>query len=213
MIGWKRLHDLTITLGERTPVFPGDPPFQRRSVHSLACGDETEVSTFQFCAHNGTHLDLPAHFIAGNPTLESLPPENFILPAVLIDNGTVPFVGPEAVRNSDAAPGEALLLRTANSAAGILTSDHFEEEYAYLAPEAAEACVELGVAMIGMDCFSVDRYGAIGYPSHRILLGAGVLILEGIDLSAVEPGRYTLIALPLKAEGAEASPVRAVLLK
>ncbi len=205
--------DISITIEQGMPVYPGDPPFQHRKVTSLAGGDAAEVSAFDICAHTGTHLDLPSHFIAGQPTLESLPPENFIMPAVLIDNGEGEVVGPEAVANSGAETGEALLIRTTNSHSGVLSAGDFRHDYVYLTPDAAEACVGLGLALVGMDCFCVDRFGNEDYPSHKILLSAGTLILEGIDLAAAEPGHYTLAAIPLKISGAEASPVRAVLLQ
>ncbi len=211
--GFKKVLDISITIEHTMPVYPGDPRFEHREVLSFADGDKARVSAFNLCAHTGTHLDLPSHFFDGQPTLESLPPENFILPAVLIDNGEGESVGQQAIINSGAQSGEALLIRTTNSSSGVLTGSEFRRDYVYLAPEAAEACVELGLALVGMDCFCVDRFGSEDYPSHQILLGAGLLILEGIDLSEAVQGRYTLAALPLKISGAEASPVRAVLLQ
>jgi arylformamidase len=179
----------------------------------LAAGDSSQVSEFRLGAHAGTHIDLPAHFITGAPTLESLPPERFILPAVVADNGRNPVVEEAIVSESGALTGEALLIRTENSRRGILTGEAFVEQYVHLSPGAARACVELGLALVGLDAHSVDPFASENYPAHNILLPAGVLILEGIDLARIDPGRYTLSALPLKISDAEASPVRAVLLE
>ncbi len=213
MTSFSEVLDISITIERDMPVYPGDPPFEMREVSSPAGDDPARVSAFNICAHTGTHLDLPAHFFAGQPTLESLPPENFILPALLTDNGESESVGPQTIVNSGARPGEALLIRTTNSRSGVLTGSEFRRDYVYLTPDAAAASVELDLALVGMDCFCVDRFGNADYPSHKILLSAGVLILEGIGLAGAEPGRYTLAALPLKISGAEASPVRAVLLR
>jgi arylformamidase len=213
MTGFSKALDISINIEQGMPVFPGDPPFQHRSVCSFDQGDPASVSAFDICAHTGTHLDLPSHFFAGQPTLETLPPENFIVPALLIDNGKDSIVGPEAITASGACAGEALLIRTTNSSSGVLTDTEFRRDYVYLAPEAAEACVQMSLALVGIDCFCVDNFDNTEYPSHKILLGAGIFILEGIDLSRAEQGRYTLAALPLKISGAEASPVRAVLLQ
>lgn len=213
MKNFTRVHDISITVKPGMAVYPGDPPFGRRSVYSLSRGDSAEVSAFDICAHAGTHLDLPAHFLAGEPTMESLPPERFFLPAVVADNGPGECVEAHTVESSGACRGEALLLRTVNSSRGILTGSRFVEDYVYLTPEAATVCADLELSLVGLDCHSIDRFGAEGYPAHRIILGAGMLILEGIDLAAVQPGRYLLAAIPLKIQHAEASPVRAVLLE
>ncbi len=213
MASFTEVLDISIIIKRGMQIFPGDPPFEHRKVSSLAGGDVAEVSAFEICAHTGTHLDLPAHFIAGQPTLESLPPDNFILPALLTDNGESESVGPQTIINSGARAGEALLIRTTNSRCGVLTGSEFRRDYVYLTPDAAAVCMELDLALVGMDCFCVDRFGNDDYPSHKILLSAGILILEGIGLAGAEPGRYTLAALPLKISGAEASPVRAVLLR
>ena len=139
MIKFGKALDISITIEHAMPVYPGDPRFEHREVSSFAGGDTARVSAFNLCAHTGTHLDLPSHFFDGQPTLESLPPENFIMPAVLIDSDEGEAVGPEAISSSGACAGEALLIRTTNSSSGVLSDTEFRRDYVYLAPEAAEA--------------------------------------------------------------------------
>ena len=123
----------------------------------------------------------------------------------------------EAVRRDELegreiARGEAMLFKTGNSADGRVASGRFTENYIGIAPDAAAFCVENGVSLVGLDYISVDPFGRGSYPAHDALLGAGIPLLEGINLKDVPPGRYTLICLPLKIAGCEASPVRAVLI-
>jgi arylformamidase len=163
--------------------------------------------------HVGTHVDTPAHFLADGDGLDATKPEDFILPAVVADAGSETTIGPELVRHAQPPAGGAILFRTTNSADGRITSGEFFGDGAHLSPDAARACVDSGAALVGIDYFTVDAYGTNDFPAHRVLLEAGTLILETINLRHVQPGAYTLICLPLRLAGAEASPVRAVLLE
>lgn len=207
-----RLYDLSLPLGEITPAYPGDVRFQRTVTMGLDRGDGCELSHLELSAHSGTHLDLPAHFVAGGERCDDAAPERFLLPARVLDVGDARSVGPEALMACAVDPGWAILLKTANSAAGILRRSQFETEYVYLEEAAARACLALRPALVGIDALSIDRFDAPDAPAHRLLLGHGIPILEGIDLAAVPAGCYTLVALPLKIVGGEASPVRALLL-
>jgi arylformamidase len=111
----------------------------------------------------------------------------------------------------DTAPGDAILFKTGNSASGRCRSGVFSENFIYISAGAADACVEKKAGLVGLDYITVDRFGDDNAPAHHELLGSGIPVLEGIDLAAVSPGNYTLICLPLKIQGGEASPVRAVL--
>lgn len=208
-----RVLDISVRLGAESCAFPGDPRYERRPVLRLQDGDPCELSALSMSAHSGTHLDAPAHFVAGGKALEEFAVEQFLLPALVAAVPEAPAVTPQAVAALDPGPGEAVLFKTDNSTSGRVHRGSFDEDYVYVEPEAARCLVEKGVRLVGIDYLSIDRHDSSDHPSHHVLLGSDVLILEGIDLSAVDPGRYTLICLPLRLAHCEASPVRAVLLR
>jgi len=213
MIQFSHVHDISIVLGRESVSWPGDPPYQRDMVASLAKGDLSNVSHFSMTTHVGTHVDAPAHFLAGGKGLESYPAGDFILPAVVADAGDAKTIGPEIVAAADPPAGGAILFRTSNSATGRIASGEFFRDGAHLSEDAAQACLEHGVNLVGIDYFTIDAFGTKTFPVHNRLMAAGVLILETVNLRDVQPGSYTLICLPLRLAGAEASPVRAVLLQ
>ena len=206
-----RVIDITVTLGTEAPVWPGDTPYQREMRDTIAGGGVSDVSRLTLSAHAGTHIDSPAHFIAGAPTLDAYGPERFVLPAVVVAVDDARSVRAEHLADVDIAPGEALLLRTRNSADGLPGTPAFSQEFTALALDAAEWCVSKRLGMVGIDYLSIDPYGD-SFDAHTALLGNDVLVLECVDLAGAPPGRYTLVCLPLKLPDCEASPVRAVLL-
>lgn len=212
MIHFNRVHDISIVLGRESVSWPGDPPYERDLIASLAAGDGSNVSRLSMTTHVGTHLDTPAHFLDGGADLDSYTAGDFILPAVVVDAGDATAIGPEIVAAADPPAGGAILFRTSNSATGRIASGEFFRDGAHLSQEAASACVDRGVRLAGIDYFTIDAFRTKTYPVHMCLMAAGVLILETINLRDVQPGSYTLICLPLRLAGAEASPVRAVLL-
>lgn len=207
------IHDISVILGEQNITYPGDPSFVREVLASSAGATETETSRLSLCAHSGTHLDAPAHFVPGGRRLDDYAPADFMMPAQVVE-----ILNPEAVTAEDLEdvrtnPGEALLFRTGNSHSGRVVSGTFSDRYVYIAADAAHWCVDRQLRLVGLDYISVDRYDDSETPAHRLLLGAGVLALETINLAEVRPGRYTLICLPLRIRSAEGSPVRAVLVE
>jgi arylformamidase len=205
------IFDITVPLDAASLVtWPGDPPFRLDAVSTL--DDEgCLVSQLSMSAHAGTHLDFPSHVMAGGKGAGDYAASDFVLPAVVVD---VPH-GADAVTHdhvlgANLLPGDAVLFRTRNSAEGACRSGRWSARYVALTPEAARACVGAELRLAGIDAQSVDRPDD-DLPVHRILLANGILVLEGLDLSDVPPGRYTLTCLPLRIPGCEASPVRAVL--
>lgn len=213
MIRFDRVHDISIHLGVESAGWPGDPPYDRKLISSIPAGRLSNVSLLSMTTHVGTHVDTPSHFLDGAAGLDDYRPEDFILPAVVVDAEAHTTIGAGLVHDAEPPAGGAILFRTANSAGGRIASGEFFPDGAHLSPDAARACVDRGVRLVGIDYFTVDAYGGEGFPAHRVLLDAGVLILETINLRDVRPGAYTLICLPLRLAGAEASPVRAVLLE
>ena len=207
---WNTIYDISLDL-ERAPAYPGDPVFERTEAAHPADGGR--LSALSLCAHSGTHLDAPSHVLPGGPDLDAFPLERFLPPALVVDLPGRARVRAADVAGLDIRPGDAVLFRTDNSVTGRVRGPRFDPDHVHLSPDAAEALVRAGASLVGLDASSLDGPGEDGLPVHRTLLGAGILLLENIDLAEVPPGRYILCCLPLNMPGAEASPVRAVLLR
>ncbi|MFZ5570307.1 MAG: cyclase family protein [Thermodesulfobacteriota bacterium] len=210
---YKTIYDISVPLGAGSIDYPGDVPYSRKSISTIRNGGACELSGLELSAHSGTHIDAPAHFIQDGRTVDQYDVKDFILPALVVPVDDDVSVKPEALADVTLRPGEALLFRTRNSTRGLCRSGVFSERHVHLSPETAEWCVTMGVALVGIDYISVDPWDSLDFKAHRTLLSAGILILESINLIAVPPGSYTLFCLPLRLNGAEAAPVRAVLLR
>lgn len=209
---FKRVYDISVLLGLENADYPGDDPYTRVDVSSIPGGAAYNLSTLTLSAHSGTHLDAPAHFLEKGKTIDQYLPENFVLPAHVINVEDVDSIKPYSMEGLRIERGDALLFKTINSTSGLSRSGLFSEKFVYMSEEAAEVCVNLRAGLVGIDYISIDRYGHDEATVHHKLLKEGILILEGINLRDVPSGDYTLLCPPLKIRGAEASPVRALLL-
>lgn len=208
---WRSLYDISVPLGE-VAAYADDLPFGRQIV-CTADGAGYALSNLSLSAHAGTHLDAPAHLIPGGKTLDQYPAERFILPAQVLEVLDRECILKESLQEAEAGSEDhALLFKTQNSHQGLLKKKEFCQKFVYLSADAARMAAQMGARLVGIDCLSVDSCDDLSLSAHRILLESDVLILEGIDLSGVPPGRYTLICLPLRIAGGEAAPARAVLL-
>lgn len=199
--------DISRTITGNALVYPGEaPPTMRRS-SDIGRGDPYNVLELRCTTHLLTHLDAPRHFFPEGEAIDEIPPERFVSEAMVIEvKGAA--VLPEHV--PEQAAGLSLLFKTRNS--DRWDPRLYDPEHVYVSGPAAETMATRGVNLVGIDYLSADPPNDPTYPAHKALLGAGIPILEGIDLSGVEPGQYTLIALPLKIAGGDGSPVRAVLI-
>jgi arylformamidase len=191
-------------------VWPGDPPVRIERISNIADGGVANLSAISMCLHTGTHVDAPLHFLEGGPSVAQIPPDALVGPARVIG-----VRDRKAIRARELEPyrfrrGERVLFRTRGARRRWATPE-FCADYVYLAPDAAALLVERGVRAVGIDYLSIGAPGEEGYEVHRVLLRAGIWIVEGLDLSAVAPGRYELICLPLRVPGADGTPARAVL--
>jgi arylformamidase len=188
--------------------------FERREVASFDAGDGMRVSHLHLGAHAGTHIDAPSHFLPDGGGVETLPLDALIGPAHVIDVPAHLRRITSDVLDAAAVPGDAvrLLARTANSGWSTGTTT-FDEHYVAFDAGAASWCVDRGIRLVGIDYLSVEPFDADsrGYPVHRKLLGAGVVVLESLDLIDVPPGRYELSVLPLLIPGSDGAPARALL--
>lgn len=209
---FKEFYDISVPLN-RAPIYPGDRPFSQEWMERMDRGDGYNLSALSLGSHAGTHLDFPAHLLEGGKGQNDYPPERFIMPAEVVCVSEDGPVLPDCLPKSGIESGQAVLFKTGNSRRGLMHQASFSEDFVSLSAQAARLCVACGVRLVGIDYLSVDKCGDDSLPVHRILLENDILILEGIDLEAVPCGRYTLICLPMRIEGAEASPVRTVLIR
>ncbi len=217
--------DITVPLRHDMPVWPGNTETVVRRESFVEKGDIANVSTITSSSHAGTHVDPPRHFIDGGKSVDELDPAVFIGPCYLADlSGTGSPGSGAAGRDISAADLEKagippdtrrLLVRTANSTpvCDIWAEPRFRRDYAALAPDGAEWIRARGISLLGWDYLSVEAFVTSDYPVHRTLLGAGVVLLEGLDLRRVPPGSgaYQLYCLPLLIAHGDGAPARALL--
>jgi arylformamidase len=203
-----RIHDITMPLSEELPAYPGDPRVVISSCCSIAGGASANVSNISFCTHSGTHLDPPRHFSDSGLPVDEIPLDTLVGKALVVEVYGTKEIGPKELERLRIKGVPRLLLKTDNSE--FWKDSEFREDFAALSVEGARFVVEAGVKLVGIDYLSVEKFKGDG-EVHRILLDNGVVILEGVDLSEVEPGEYELICLPLKIKGGDGAPVRALL--
>jgi arylformamidase len=206
------IYDITAKLDENTPVYPSDPCFERKLSASIHSGNDYNLSVIKTCVHCGTHIDFPRHFIANGNVQCDLFPQAFILKAIVIEMFGTRLIEPVHLTYDDHA-GKAVIFKTGNSRQKLMSISEFDPDFCALSLESAQHLITNGIKLVGIDYISIESAESHDFAVHKALLGAGIPILEGLDLSEAEAGDYTLIALPLKNDDIEASPVRAILVR
>ena len=203
--------DVSVPLHSGMVHWPNDPPIRIERIRDLERGDPCTLSALSMGSHTGTHMDAPLHFIRGGRGLDEMPLSAVIGPARVIAIRDPDSITPDELRAHRICRGERILFKTRNSAR-CWTADGFVEDFVYLSTAAAELLAERRVRTVGIDYLSVGGYREKnGVAVHRTLLGAGIWIIEGLNLSQVRPGVYELLCLPLKIERSDGAPARAVL--
>ncbi len=207
----QRLIDISVPVSAATPRWPGSPAFEASRWLDLERGDIATDTTIRCSVHLGTHIDAPAHFLRDGATVDRIALETLIGRCWVIDIPDGGAIGPTQLeRGWPAEPVERVLLRTPNSAYWANAGAQFVEEFAAVSAAGARWLVDHGVRLVGIDYLSVQRF-ADPPDTHLILLSAGVVILEGLNLNEVAAGPYDLLCLPMHLQGTEAAPARAVL--
>jgi len=203
--------DISMPLFPGMPSFPGDPPLAVERLRTLERGDPYNISRLSLGSHAGTHVDPPVHFVPGGRAVDRVDLGSLNGPCRVVETDSRSrTVGPEAVNGLP--PGtERVLFRTANSARWARSLEFFSD-YVGLSPAAANALVERDVRLVGLDSLSVENDPSGAFPVHHILLGRGILILEGLLLDGVPGGEYLLECLPLRLRDGDGGPARATLL-
>lgn len=203
-----KIYDITIPISPELPSFPGDPQVRIEPVTRLDRGDQANVSRLTMSTHSGTHIDVARHYSDHGLSVEHIPLTLLVGQALVVELHGVRSIGRAELSRHTLRGVERLLLKTDNSQ--LWDRPGFCEEYASLTPDGARYLVEEGVKVVGIDYLSIERFDGDG-EVHRILLGNGVLVIEGLNLGGVAAGTYELICLPLKIKDGDGAPVRAVL--
>jgi arylformamidase len=203
-----RYYDISLNLSPETVRWVGAPALEFVERRRINRGDSTNASAVSMSVHAGTHLDAPFHFIPDGATIDALPLERFIGPALVHAVDAERYITEEHVRAIDLGQATRVLFKTRNS--GLLREPAYDPHFVAFSLGAARALVDRGVSLVGLDYLSV-AHADEQVPVHRAFLDHDVILLEGIDLSAVEPGTYELICFPLRLRGSDGAPCRAVL--
>jgi arylformamidase len=205
------LHDISLTISEDLPTWPGDPPIELRKISQIDQGDLANVTHLSTPVHMGTHIDAPDHFLNNGKTVETIPLEYFIGPVLVVHIDGSKIISAEDLIAQNISPTtERLIFKTSNSNYWKNNINVFQEDFIALGPDASELLVKMGIKVVGVDYLSVAAYHE-PVPTHKILLDANILIIEGLDLSQIDPGEYKLYCLPLKIGSSDGAPARVLL--
>jgi arylformamidase len=207
--GWV---DVSVPLRSGMVHWPDNPPVRIERMLDIERGDVANVSTISLGSHTGTHMDAPIHFVRGGEGMDRMPLDATMGLARVIEIQDATSIKPDELDPHGIGRGERVLFKTRNSSLACWARD-FIEDFVYVSQEAARYLAERGVRTVGVDYLSVGGFYADGVETHQALLGAGIWVIEGLDLSGVEPGEHELICLPLKVEGGDGAPARALLSK
>lgn len=207
--------DVTATLDPATtPVYEGNAPIAFEFQLDMRKGDALTLSKLSLGAHSGTHIDAPQHFVRDGASIDKVPLDALIGHARVIEI-------PDSVQSIDAAElnrhtwrdAERVIFRTRSAMHGWMSSPTFHHDFAYVAPDAAQLMADAGIKLVGIDYISAEKFGAPAPLTHRILLGKGIPIVEGLALDSAVAADYDLIVLPMKVGGHEGAPARAIMRK
>jgi arylformamidase len=202
--------DVSVTLRTGMVSWPGDPPVRISHVKDMEKGDPRTVSLLEMGAHTGTHMDAPAHFVRGGRGINTMPLGAAIGSARVITIRDRESIKQEELARHRIRRGERILFKTYNSER-CWETDTFVEDFVYISAAAARYLVERQVRLVGIDYLSVGGFYADGVDTHQALLKAGIWLVEGLNLKKVRAGKYQFICLPLKIDGGDGAPARALL--
>ncbi len=207
-----RIYDISLDIVAGGVVYAGNPPIAIELQQALARGDGANVSSLSFGSHTATHVDAAKHFFDDGQTVDQLSLERLMGPCIVVDiDDSVMAIDRAELGRHDLAGAKRVLFKTRNSRI-LQRKPEFVKDYTYVAPDAAEHLVNLGVELVGVDYLSVEQFRSGHHRTHRALLEAKVVIIEGLALAEVPAGSYHLICLPIRLKGLDGAPARAVLI-
>jgi arylformamidase len=206
-----KIYDISVGISSDMPVWPGDPAVKLARMESIAAGAHANVSRLECSVHIGTHVDAPLHFVDGMYGVDKMALEDLIGEARVVEMQDVDHIDAPALDGAGIpATTRRVLFRTWNSGYWADPGHDFHRDFVAIEPDGAQWLKDHGVRLVGVDYLSVAPFGH-STPTHRILLEAGIVVIEGLDLRNVAAGEYELICLPIKLMGSDGSPARAVL--
>jgi arylformamidase len=203
-----KFYDISVPISPAMHVYPGDPAVSVEKTMRIANGDVANVTTLNFGTHTGTHVDAPHHFVDGAMTVDKIP-LNLLVGRARVVEVTAPVISAAVLGEFDFTADARVLFKTRNSY--LWREPSFVRDFVHLTKDAAELLVGAGIKVVGIDYLSVEKFGFDQPDVHRTLLSKGTVIIEGLDLSEVEPGDYELICLPLRIQDGDGAPARVVL--
>lgn len=208
------IHDISLTISPDLPTWPGDPGLELEKISSMDEGADVNVTRIGAAVHLGTHVDAPHHFLNDGRTVEGLSLEVLTGPCYVLQlpDGIDAITAEVLERSEITSDMKRILFGTSNSHLWAKGEKEFQTDFVAITEDGAEWLVERGVQLVGVDYLSVAPYSD-SVPTHRMLLEAGVVIVEGLNLSTVMRGFYDLYCLPLKIAGSDGAPARAILIQ
>jgi arylformamidase len=207
-----RIYDVTVPLRPGMPTYGGTEPGPELHFHSLIeNGDSANVSALSLGSHTGTHVDSPDHFLDNKITVEQMPVDSMVGPCYVAQFDVASHITPADLERANIPAGTTrLLAKTTNGR--FWDDDAFHPEFIGFADEAGEWLVERGMRLVGIDYLSIEKFHSPTHAVHHALLKENVVIVEGLDLRAVEPGDYWLVCAPIKIVGGDGAPARVYLI-
>lgn len=202
--------DISVPVTTDMARWPGDPDIQLERIASIGPKSFCNLTAISMCAHTGTHMDAPLHFIDGGIAMEAMPLDAVIGPARVIEIFDPAKISRCELEQHALRRGERILLKTSNSTR-LWKTNRFIEDFVYIAHDAAAYMAETGIRTVGIDAYSVGGFRNDLQETHVTLLAAGIWIVEGLMLEHAAPGEYDFICLPIKLVGADGAPARALL--
>ena len=209
-----KIYDVSLTISPFLPTWPGDPGLVLEQFESMDKGARANVTSISSSLHLGTHVDAPHHFLNDGRTVENLPLDVLTGPCYVtqLPDGIDAITEEVLARTEVTSAMKRILFGTSNSHNWVKNESKFQEDFVAITEDGAEWLVKHGVQLVGVDYLSVAPYGD-SEGTHKVLLNAGVVIVEGLNLSNVVRGFYDLYCLPLKIAGADGAPARAILIQ
>lgn len=207
-----RTYDITLTISPDLPTWPGDPGVELERVEKIEDGSNANVSRVEMSVHTGTHVDAPFHFLQDGTTVDKLNLSLLTGRAYVLHLPAVEVITAAVLEEAQIPPRtRRVLFKTRNSDFWAKKEPDFQTDFVGLSEDGAEYLARRGVKLVGVDYLSVAPFKN-SRPTHEKLLEAGVVIVEGLDLSEVSQGRYTIYCLPLKLANSDGAPARAILI-
>ncbi len=207
-----KIYDVSVPIKNNMLVWPGDSGVEIKTLATVK-KDGIGESRFSFGSHTGTHIDAPSHFLERGISIDKISPEKLIGNCRVIDltNLGSKEILAEDISGLSIKKGERILFKTGNS--HLLFKKEFPKNYVYLSLEGAKFLADKKINLVGWDFLGIEKKGNPNHPTHKTLLMAGIVLVEGLDLRVVPQGSYQIFCLPLRIMGADGAPARVILVK